>query len=250
VTDEHDGTTYVSAAASQNAELSTAYIDLTARAELPTSSIYVGRLAEVVQAQRTPRWPWVAALLAGLAVVAGATGAALAPPGGLVSLWQGEAPAAARVVPLPARDVMPPSRLTIPKIDVSTSLESLDLDARGEITPPKDFDRAGWYARGVVPGQPGPAVIAGHVDSITGPAVFFRLSELKAGDEIQVFAADRVSTFRVNRVRTFAKDEFPTDLVYGPTPLAELRLITCGGDFDPTKMSYQDNVVVFATLAR
>jgi hypothetical protein len=245
-----DDGTYTSESARNNGELATAYIDVVARSELSTASIYIGRLTEKVQAQRARRWPWVAAIAAGLVVVAAATGAALARPGGVVSLWESAAPPVARVVPLPARGVAPPTRLAIPRIHVDTTLETLDLDAKGEITPPKDYARAGWYGRGVIPGQPGPAVIAGHVDSTTGPAVFFYLRELKAGDTVQVYAGDRLSTFRVTKVRTFPKNKFPTDLVYGPTPLAELRLITCGGDFDASKMSYDDNVVVFATLVR
>jgi hypothetical protein len=244
---EQDGT-YVSESARQHGELSTAYISVVAREEMTTSSIYVGRLTETVQAQRARRWPWVAALLTGLAVVAAATGAALAGPGVVVSFWEGPPPAQAQIIPMPARAIPPPTRLAIPHIGVDSTLETLDLDDRGEITPPRDYGKAGWYGRGVVPGQPGPAVIAGHVDSTTGPAVFFRLIELRAGDEIQVYAGDRVSTFRVNRVRSFAKTDFPTELVYGPTPLAELRLITCGGVFDRARMSYKDNVVVFATL--
>jgi LPXTG-site transpeptidase (sortase) family protein len=242
--------TYVSESAKQHGELSTAYISVVARAEMTTSSIYIGRLTETVQAQRARRWPWVAALATGLVVLAAATGGALARPGGVVSFWAGQPPAAAQLLPLPARGVSPPTRLAIPRIGVETSLESLDLDDKGEITPPRDYARAGWYVRGVVPGQPGPAVIAGHVDSVTGPAIFFRLRELKPGDTVRVYAGDRLSTFRVTRVRTFAKTKFPTELVYGSTPLAELRLITCGGPFDAARMSYQDNVVVFATLVR
>lgn len=246
---ERNGT-YVSGSARQNGELSTAYISVVAREEMATSSIYVGRLTEVVQAQRARRWPWVLALATGLAVVAAAVGATLAGPGDAVSFWEGPPPVAAQILPMPPRDIPPPTRLTISRIGVDSPLETLDLDDRGEITPPRDYARAGWYGRGVIPGQPGPAVIAGHVDSTTGPAVFFRLIELKAGDQIQVYAGDRVSTFRVTRVRSFAKTDFPTELVYGPTPLAELRLITCGGVFDRARMSYKDNVVVFATLVR
>src|SRR6187551_1103237 len=184
---EQDGT-YLSESARQNGELSTAYISVVAREEMTTSSIYVGRLAEVVQAQRARRWPWVVGIVTGLAVVAAAVGATLAGPGNVVSFWEGPPPAQAQIVPIPGRAVPPPTRLAIPRIGVDTPLETLGLDDRGEITPPRDYAKAGWYGRGVVPGQPGPAVIAGHVDSTTGPAVFFYLSELKAGDTIQVYA--------------------------------------------------------------
>jgi LPXTG-site transpeptidase (sortase) family protein len=116
--------------------------------------------------------------------------------------------------------------------------------------PPEDFARAGWFTRGPVPGETGPAVIAGHVDSADGPAVFFRLAELEDGDDVLVDRADGTTVrFTVTSVDRYPKDEFPTEQVYGPTPRAELRLITCGGEFDADARSYRDNVVVSAVLA-
>ncbi|PZA22338.1 sortase domain-containing protein, partial [Modestobacter versicolor] len=107
---------------------------------------------------------------------------------------------------------------------------------------------AGWFAAGPAPGETGPAVLAGHVDDRTGPAVFFRLEELTAGDEVRVTGADgQLVTFTVTRVASYPKDAFATAEVYGPTTGAELRLITCGGTFDRSRRSYTDNVVVFAT---
>ncbi len=92
----------------------------------------------------------------------------------------------------------------------------------------------------------GPAVIAGHVDSKTGPAVFFRLRDLRQGDIIEVTRAGAQVKFKVLAVRKYPKAQFPTDEVYGPTPNAQLRLITCGGDFDRNRRSYVDNIVVYA----
>jgi LPXTG-site transpeptidase (sortase) family protein len=113
--------------------------------------------------------------------------------------------------------------------------------------PPTDFAQAGWFAAGPVPGDVGPAVIAGHVDSRTGPAVFFRLEELSPGDTVLVTRSDgRDVEFRVTEVARYPKDDFATEEVYGPTTGAELRLITCGGTFDPSRRSYEDNVVVYA----
>ncbi|MBW8767444.1 MAG: class F sortase, partial [Geodermatophilales bacterium] len=90
-------------------------------------------------------------------------------------------------------------------------------------------------------------VLAGHVDSTAGPAVFFRLGELAAGDEVVVGRSDGTTVrFTVTRVARYPKAAFPTAEVYGPTPDAQLRLITCGGDFDRSRRSYADNVVVFA----
>jgi len=141
----------------------------------------------------------------------------------------------------------PPTRLRIPRIGVDSPLEVLDLDQSGAMTLPSDYMVAGWYRRSAAPGEPGPAVIAGHVDSRTGIAVFFRLSELRAGDTIEVDRAGRRLTFRVESTGRFPKDHVPVDQVYAPTPVPTLRLITCGGAFDYARNSYDDNVIVFAS---
>jgi LPXTG-site transpeptidase (sortase) family protein len=143
-----------------------------------------------------------------------------------------------------------PTRVRVPGIDVDSSLVRLGVDGSGSLVPPEDFARAGWFTDGPAPGETGPAVIAGHVDSYRGPAVFFRLSELEEGDEVLVDRADGTAVrFTVTEVARYPKDDFPTEKVYGPTPHAELRLITCGGEFDPDVRSYRDNVVVSAVLA-
>jgi sortase (surface protein transpeptidase) len=140
-------------------------------------------------------------------------------------------------------------RLQIPAIAVSTPLVRLGRLPDGSIEVPKDWDTAGWYDRGPRPGQPGPAVILGHVDSTNGPAVFYRLRELRPGDIVRVGLADgRILVFRVQRVKRYPKDKFPTEAVYFPTLNRELRLITCGGEFDYARRSYRDNIVVYATL--
>ena len=144
----------------------------------------------------------------------------------------------------------PPVRLQIPAIAVSTPLVRLGRLPDGSIEVPKDWDTAGWYDRGPRPGQPGPAVILGHVDSTSGPAVFYRLRELRPPDIVRVGLADgRILVFRVQRVERYPKDKFPTEAVYFPTLNRELRLITCGGEFDYARRSYRDNIVVYATLA-
>ena len=143
-----------------------------------------------------------------------------------------------------------PVRLQIPVIDVSTPLVKLGRLPDGSLEVPKDWGTAGWYDKGPRPGQPGPAVILGHVDSKTGPAVFYQLRALRPGDTVRVGLADgRVLVFRVQRVQRYPKDEFPTEAVYFPTLNRELRLITCGGEFDYAAGSYRDNIVVYATLA-
>jgi sortase (surface protein transpeptidase) len=143
-----------------------------------------------------------------------------------------------------------PVRLQIPAIDVSTPLVKLGRLPDGSLQVPKDWDTAGWYDKGPRPGQPGPAVILGHVDSKTGPAVFYQLRALRPGDTVRVGLADgRILVFGVQRVERYPKDEFPTEAVYFPTLNRELRLITCGGEFDFAAGSYRDNIVVYATLA-
>ena len=142
-----------------------------------------------------------------------------------------------------------PVRLRIPAIAVSTPLVPLGRLPDGRLEVPHDWDTAGWYDRGPRPGQPGPAVILGHVDSRTGPAVFYRLRDLRPRDTVRVGLADgRILVFRVQRVGRYPKDKFPTEAVYFPTLNRELRLITCGGEFNFASGHYRDNIVVYATL--
>jgi hypothetical protein len=166
-------------------------------------------------------------------------------------------PTPSPIPPAPSRPpaVLPPSEpllLTIPSIRVRSSLLRLGQNADGtlEVPAPPHYDRAGWYRYSPTPGALGPAVIAGHVDSARGgPSVFFRLGELRKGDEVSVRRADgTVAVFAVDDVRRFPKSAFPTDLVYGNTDHAALRLITCGGPFDRSTGHYLDNVVVTASL--
>ncbi len=141
-----------------------------------------------------------------------------------------------------------PVEVRLPTIGVRSVLVPLGLAADGTMEVPTDFGRAGWLTTAPVPGARGPAVIAGHVDSTTGPAVFFRLRDLRAGDPVEVRQRDGdVVRFTVRSRDTFAKDEFPTGQVYGPTVGPVLRLITCDGDIDPRTGHYTDNLVVFAS---
>lgn len=141
-----------------------------------------------------------------------------------------------------------PVEVVIPAIRVRSRLERLALDAHGVMIPPEKAEVAGWYADGVRPGDPGPAVIAGHLDSRTGPGVFADLGRLRPGHRILVRLPAETLTFRVDATRTYAKRQFPTRQVYGASPDAQLRLITCGGAFDDARGHYADNVIVFATL--
>jgi hypothetical protein len=145
----------------------------------------------------------------------------------------------------------PPVRMWIPAMGVRTRLVWLGLNPDGTLQVPTDFSVAGWYALGPSPGQPGGAVIAGHVDSTEGPALFYRLGELAPGSIVRIALADRTEVrFRVYAVREYPKTAFPTSLVYPRTPAPELRLVTCGGPFDDQTGHYLDNVVVFARQSR
>jgi len=153
------------------------------------------------------------------------------------------------VPPLPPST---PTHLDVPAIGVSSDLLSLGQNPDGSIeVPPLARDsRAGWYRFSPAPGELGPAVLLGHVDSAEyGAGVFFKLGALRPRDTISVRRADStVATFRVTRVASYSKNDFPTLQVYGNTDDAELRLITCGGDFDSSARSYENNIVVYAAL--
>lgn len=159
--------------------------------------------------------------------------------------------AAARVVrvdqPAPAAR---PVGLRIPAIGVrEDSLLDLTLDSNGRLAAPDDFNAVGWFAAGPAPGDPGPAVLVGHVDSYRGPAVFFHVRDLKPGDGIDVPRADgSTARFVVDAVEQYSKTAFPADKVYAATADPQLRLITCGGSFDRSVRSYRDNIVVYASL--
>lgn len=142
-----------------------------------------------------------------------------------------------------------PVDVYLPSLGVEAPLVPLGLEEDRSMQVPGDFDRAGWYVHGPRPGEPGAAVIVGHVDSYTGPAVFHRLGALRPGDPVHVRYGDgRRVTFEVTGSRSHPKDAFPTGTVFaaeGP----RLRLITCGGPFDRASGHYEDNLVVSARPA-
>lgn len=149
----------------------------------------------------------------------------------------------------PNSSIAYPVSLEIPSIGVASSLVGLRLGPDGALEVPQDFSKAGWWTQGAAPGANGPAVIVGHVDSLRAAAVFYRLRELSPGAPVLVHRADgSTATFAVDGLRQFSKDRLPAGEVYGPTPGPTLRLITCGGAFDPVHHQYKDNVIVFAHL--
>ena len=190
------------------------------------------------------------------------TGTRLPTPDAVRTTSPADAPSPSSTDPTPTTDPAPttypapttgdpidradPTRVSIPAIDVDASVIPLGV-TDGVLDVPQDFARTGWWQAGPEPGEAGPAVIVGHVDSYRGPAVFHRLRELRAGDEITVDRVDGSSaTFAVRSVMRVTKDAFPTDVVYGDTDGPWLRLITCDGDF--ADGSYLGNLIVNAEL--
>jgi hypothetical protein len=206
-------------------------------------------------ATRISRRPAAITVAAGLVVIVAGTGGLLLT--GHSAPVRRPVAAGAAALPAPSGPIVAspeqapsasPVSLTIPLIGVKTRLITLGLAAGGAMQVPSSTSVAGWYTRSPRPGAVGSAIIVGHIDSQTGPGVFYRLPELRPGDRIYVQRADRTTAkFRVTVVQTYPKDHFPTRTVYGPTPDAELRLITCGGAFDAATRHYLSNIVVYAT---
>jgi len=144
-----------------------------------------------------------------------------------------------------------PTRLVIPAIGVDSHLIRLGLNPDGtvQVPPLALHSPAGWYQHSPTPGQIGPAVILGHVDTYSQRSVFYRLGDMRPGDHIAVTRADhKVAVFTVDRIGDYPKADFPQLQVYGNTSTAQLRLITCGGDYDAATGHYLNNIVIYATL--
>ncbi|MCW2878983.1 MAG: peptidase sortase [Sphaerisporangium sp.] len=185
-----------------------------------------------------------------------AAGSATVGPGGvdapLVEAATNASPPAPAAVPVTPLGKSVPTRVQIPRIGVDAPLKSVGVEKTGEIeVPPLSQPKlAGWYRLGPAPGEMGPAVILGHVNTRSGPAVFSRLRELKRGDKIMVVRADgSTARFTVDGAEQASKNRFPTKRVYGHVDSPSLRLITCGGVFNPRAHSYTDNIIVYATLS-
>ncbi|TJZ49562.1 class F sortase [Streptomyces piniterrae] len=200
-----------------------------------------------------PRWGVIALLaLTGFALVRnGLSDQAEGPPqpgGGARPISPAESrPDASGPAPLTRSAA---ARVAIPSLKVSAPVVPLGLDKDGWIAapPPENRNLAGWYADGPAPGENGTAVIVGHVDNVSGPAVFFGLGSLKKGSTIRVTRKDgRAAAFEVYGIQVFAKKDFPSARVYRATGRPELRVLTCGGGYSASA-GYTGNVVVFARM--
>jgi len=142
-----------------------------------------------------------------------------------------------------------PTRLQVPDVGIDTELIRLGKNPDGTLAVPERYDVAAWYELSPTPGEVGPSIISGHVDNYLGAAVFFRLRELQAGQKITVTRQDKSTVqFRVDKVELFDQQNFPTKAVYGNIDHPGLRLITCGGIYNPLTNSYSHNTVVYASI--
>lgn len=156
----------------------------------------------------------------------------------------------------PARDPRPPHaprvpatrpRLEIPAIEVRAHVAALGTTSSGALDVPDNWSVVGRWRGGSKPGANGVAVLVGHVDSQSRPAIFHNLGKLQEGDLIRfVPRAGPIQEFAVVRKRRTSKQSFPTSDVYAETPRPTLRLITCGGGFDWSRGRYKDNLIVYA----
>jgi sortase family protein len=156
-----------------------------------------------------------------------------------------------RIVDVIDRQAPRPRHISIPAIGASARIVPLRLEQDGTMETPDRWEDAGWYEPGREPGERGPAVITGHVDSTSGPAVFYRLRDLRRGDLVRVGRADgSVVRFRVEGLERWPKATFPTRRVFGRTHTSTLRLVTCSGAFDRASGHYVDNTIVYAARVR
>ena len=141
-----------------------------------------------------------------------------------------------------------PTKVRIASIGVDATIIDLGLNPDRTLEVPEDIRLTGWWTGRSVPGEDGPSIVVGHIDSAAqGAGVFFRLRELDVGDAIYVERSDgSVAEFRVTETELVLKNEFPTEKVYGSTEGSQLRLITCGGSFDRSARSYLGNLIVYA----
>jgi LPXTG-site transpeptidase (sortase) family protein len=159
-------------------------------------------------------------------------------------------------VPKPIEPVTPiyatasePTHIHIPRLHLDAPIQATGQKSDGTLEVPKATDTVGWYKNSPTPGELGPAVIAGHVDSTSGPAVFWRLGELQVGDTFEINRADgSLITFKVDAIKQYSQDNLPADEVYGDIDYAGIRLITCSGTFNRQTHHYTDNTVVYGSV--
>jgi len=149
------------------------------------------------------------------------------------------------------REGIIPIKVSIPSINVSADIEKVGLLDNGQMGVPEKFEQVGWYKEGILPGEQGNAVLAGHVDSKTGPAIFYHLHKLEVGDEVHVMNEDGEKlTFIVYDKKSFDTESAPVEKIFGYSYRSNLNLITCTGDFNREKGTHEERLVVYTELAK
>ncbi|MHA7136407.1 class F sortase [Rossellomorea arthrocnemi] len=142
-----------------------------------------------------------------------------------------------------------PTTIEIPAIDLSAPVEAVGLKENGEMAVTESFEKTGWYEGGYKPGEPGNAVIGGHVDSRNGPAIFYNLNKLTKGDEIIIESKEgEKRIFIVTDMKEYPWDDAPLQSIFGYSHASTLNLITCTGDFDRSSRNYSKRLVVYTEL--
>ncbi|MFJ2131815.1 class F sortase [Streptomyces sp. NPDC087845] len=203
--------------------------------------------------QKVKGWLLVVAALAGVWLIRHGAGAQLIPPQPTTAqaLAAGPEPQPGSPVAAPLKPSAP-VRIRIPSIRVDAPVIRLGLGADGSLGVPPAGNRnvVGWYRDGTPPGSRGSAIVAGHVDNAQGRSVFYDLGTLQKGSEVEVVRQDgRTAVFSLDGIEVYDSDDFPDKRVYGASPYASLRLITCGGGFSKTS-GYLGNVVAYAHLTK
>lgn len=157
---------------------------------------------------------------------------------------------AAKTAPAAHPELLPVT-IRIPGIALSAPIVKTGLEANGALHVPSSPDLTGWYELGPKPGEVGPAVITGHLDSASGPGVFFNLHKTKPGDEVDIVRDDgSIAVFKIDKLESYPQNNFATQKVYGAIATAGLRIITCSGVYSKTSGHYSDDLVVYATLQK
>lgn len=226
----------------------------------PSSTVEDGRPVRAGRPRAVRRWAGASALSLGVALLAGGVTALLAAPAPrpVHTKEVGTVPVHADAGPgtrapgggTSPRPVAAPTRVRIASISLDQPLTGLRVQQDGHLAVPADPAQVGWWSDGPRPGDPGAAVLVGHLDSARGPAAFYNVSALRPGDRVAVDRGDGTTVeFVVRALRQYEKDAVPDSQVYATTGPPSLRLITCGGAYDGAQRGYRDNLVVFATLA-
>ncbi|MFK8795097.1 class F sortase [Planococcus plakortidis] len=141
-----------------------------------------------------------------------------------------------------------PEKLSIPSIGVEAEILHLGVTDTGEMAVPDNGEELSWFSPGYRPGQRGRSVIAGHVDDLDGPAVFWDLTELEPGAEILVSGEDRELRFKVHTMESVPLDLADIESVFGYHSSPELVLITCSGTYDYDRGTREERLIVYASL--